>query len=86
MKFIILTVLLLVYAGQSKSPPVFNYSYQISFDVGVIRNQQEYHTMGQEFYDPLNNRERVDLANGIHNEFCGTVLPNVNTSCQALTV
>ncbi len=31
----------------SKSPPVFNYSYQVPFDETVIRNKVAYHVKGQ---------------------------------------
>ena len=86
MKLHFLAALLLFTSSICKLPPIFNYSYQVSFDVTVIHNKQEYHSIGQEFYDPANNRERVDLANGEHNAFCGTILPNVNTPCHSLTV
>jgi hypothetical protein len=81
-----ITIISIVAVIYSKSPPVFNYSYQVGFDETVIRNKQEYHTLGQEFYDPVKNRERVDRANGQHNAFCGTVLPNIATPCNSLTV
>lgn len=37
------------------------------------------------YYDATNNRERVDRVNGKYNLFCGTILPNVTTSCQSIT-
>jgi len=41
---------------------------------------------GKAFYDPKNNRERVDRTNGRYDLFCGTVMSGVTTPCQHLTV
>ena len=62
-KDIIIFVVILTIA-YTKSPPVFNYSYQTTFEETVIRNKIAYHTPGQLFYDPFKSRERVDWANG----------------------
>ncbi len=86
LKHIILIVFATITIITSKSPPVFNYSYQVTFQETVIRNKIPYYTQGQEFYDPFKKRERVDWANGQHNAFCGTILPNINTPCNSLTV
>jgi hypothetical protein len=39
---------------------------------------------GQQFYDPLNNRERTDYINGRFDKFCGTIIPEVTTPCQQI--
>ncbi len=61
---------------ETVEPPIYNYAYRISFDEAFIVNKTTYRINGQEFYDPANNRERVDRANGRYDLFCGTVLPN----------
>lgn len=66
--------------------PNYNYSFHINFDESYIQNQTTYRVNGQTFYDPQNNRERVDRTNGRYNLFCGTIIPNVTTPCQSYTV
>lgn len=85
MKFyIILLALLSVFLAVS--PPIYNYAFHINFDEAVTVNKTVYRVNGQTFYDPKNNRERVDRANGRYDLFCGTVLPNVTTPCQHIAV
>ena len=69
-----------------KDAPLYDYAYRISFDEAVVENKTQYKVNGQMFYDPKNNRERVDRSNGRWDLFCGTVLPNQNTPCQQITV
>jgi hypothetical protein len=85
MKLYILLVALICTA-LSVSPPIYDYAYHITFDEAATINQTVYRVNGQEFYDPNNNRERVDRVNGRYDFFCGSVLPNVTTSCQQITV
>lgn len=66
-------------------PPIYNYAYKVSFDESWIVDKTTYRVNGQEFYDPANNRERVDRSNGRYDLFCGTVLPNQTTPCQQIT-
>ena len=80
--FLLLLVIITVYA---KDPPNYNFSYQITFDESYIVNKTTFRINGQKLYDPANNRERVDRANGRYNLFCGTVLPNVTAPCQQIT-
>lgn len=61
---ICLLSLLLIFSFQIKSPPLFNYSYHVTFDETVILNKEQFHVKGQEFYEPSKNRERVDRENG----------------------
>ena len=70
---------------QAKTPPIFNYSYQVNFEETFYSKKGEAKTTGKLFYDPLNNRERVDWANGRHNFFCSSILPNVDTPCISVT-
>jgi hypothetical protein len=37
-------------------PPVYNFSYHITFDDTFIVDNKSYTVNGQEFYDPINNR------------------------------
>lgn len=67
------------------TPPNYNYSYHITYDETFIINKTNYKVNGQKYYDPNNNRERVDRVNGRYNLFCGSVLPNVTTPCQQIT-
>lgn len=82
---ILLLVLAFAAVSLSVNPPVYNYSYHIAFDQAYTVNSTVYRVNGQKYYDPANNRERTDRANGRYNAFCGTVLPNVTTSCQLFT-
>jgi len=85
MKIILLFIALL--AGiMAVTAPNYNYAFHIAFDETVIQNSTAYKVNGQTFYDPKNNRERVDRTNGRYDLFCGTVLPNVTTPCQSYTV
>jgi hypothetical protein len=81
----ILLLLALAVAFLAASPPNYNYAYHIAFDEAFTVNKTVYRVNGQTFYDPANNRERVDRVNGRYDIFCGTVLPNVTTSCQHIT-
>ena len=78
--------LIIAVLAQTRSPPTFNYSYQVSFEETFYKKGGSFKTTGQVFYDPFNNRERVDWDNGEHNFFCGSVLPNVATPCISLTI
>ncbi len=66
-------------------PPNYNYSYRVVFDETFIKNGSKYEVNGQLFYDPLKNRQRVDRTNGRYDIFCGSVFPDVTTSCQHYT-
>lgn len=85
MKFYIL-LLAILSVILAVSPPNYNYAFHINFDESVAVNKTVYRVNGQTFYDPKNNRERVDRANGRYDLFCGTVLPNVTTPCQQIAV
>lgn len=37
------------------------------------------------FYDPDNNRQRSDKGDGSKDEYCGTVMPGIQTPCQVIT-
>lgn len=67
-----------------KDPPVYDYPFHITFDDIYIIANITYRVNGQTFYDPKNNRERVDRTNGQYNAFCGTVLPNVTAPCTLI--
>lgn len=83
MKFYII-LLALISLFLAVDPPIYNYAFHINFDEAVTVNKTVYRVNGQTFYDPKNNRERVDRANGRYDLFCGTVLPNVTTPCQQI--
>lgn len=83
---LLLAMIVLICAVSAVSPPNYNYSFHITFDEAYTINSTVYRVNGQTFYDPKNNRERVDRANGRYNFFCGSVLPNVTTPCQSITV
>ena len=38
------------------------------------------------YYDFKNNRQRADKVDGKYDGICGSVLPNVSTSCQHLVI
>ena len=80
------TITMLTVDSDSKTPPIFNYSYQVNFKETFISKKGNTTTTGKLFYDPINKRQRVDWANGRHNFFCGSVLPNVDTPCISVTV
>lgn len=67
-------------------PPTYNFSYRIAFDEIYKVDNKNYETNGVLFYDPINNRERVDRVNGRYNAFCGPIIPKVNTPCVQYTV
>ena len=83
MKIVLILVLLAIV--NSIDAPIYNYSYHIAYDETFVIDSVNYKVNGQKFYDPVNNRERVDRTNGRYNLFCGTVLPNVTTPCQQIT-
>ena len=60
----IVVILLIVYQVACKTPPIFNYSYQVSFTETLEKQKRMQSTTGQLFYDPIKNRERVDWENG----------------------
>jgi len=65
MKIILLLALLTVLVvADRKNPPIFNYSYQVSFVETFLKNTVNYTTTGRLFYDPINKRERVDWDDG----------------------
>lgn len=37
-------------------PPVYNFSFHVTFDEIFVVNNTNYEVNGQTFYDPLNNR------------------------------
>lgn len=82
---ICIILLTLVWFTLAVSPPIFNYAFHISFDEAVTVDKTVYRVNGQMFYDPKNNKERIDRANGRYNRFCGTVLPNVTTPCLQIS-
>lgn len=82
----ILLLLALVTVLLAVNPPLYDYAYHITFDEAFTINKTVYRVNGQTFYDPKNNRERVDRVNGRYDLFCGTVIPNVTTACQQITV
>jgi hypothetical protein len=83
---LVLLLLALAATFLAVSPPNYDYGYHITFDEAVIVNKTTYRVNGQTFYDPKNNRQRVDRINGRYDLFCGTVIPNVTTACQHITV
>lgn len=68
---LVLFILGLVFAVD---PPNYNYPFHITFDEEFITEKGRYTVNGQTYYDPRNNRERVDRANGRYDLFCGSVL------------
>lgn len=40
-------ILALIILLQAKSPPIFNYSYHVTFEETVIRNKEQFHIKGQ---------------------------------------
>jgi hypothetical protein len=67
---LLLAILATVALTDRKDPPIFNYSYQVSFVETFLRKTVNYTTTGRLFYDPINKRERVDWDDGTHNGFC----------------
>lgn len=57
-------ILALMVTIQAASPPLFDYSFHVTFDETVTVNKTVYKGVGQTFYDPKGNRERVDRTNG----------------------
>ena len=89
MKTAILSILVLalcVGVLSDPSPPLYDFSYYSSFDDTFVVNGTNYEVNGQQFYDPKNNRERVDRTNGRYDGFCSGVIPNVSTPCIHYTV
>lgn len=81
-----LMLLLLLVAISSRSPPIFNYSYQVSFIETKNAGSKSHNTRAQFFYDPLNDRERIDRQTGLHDTFCNTIFPGRDTPCTVLIV
>jgi hypothetical protein len=52
----------------------------------VPYNNTRHINYGAVYYDPKNNRERVDRDNGVRDAFCGSILPNVSTPCHHVAV
>jgi len=77
---------ILIFTVTAVDPPVYNFSYHIAFDETYTVNKSSYEVNGLLFYDPINNRERVDRTNGRYNKFCGPIIPNTNTPCIQYTV
>lgn len=56
-KSLIVVFLAILYTALcDPSPPLYNFSYHVTFDDTFIVNDTKYQVNGQEFYDPLNNR------------------------------
>ena len=85
-KLIALLLIVAITAVVAKDPPVYDYAWSISFDQLLIKDHTLYTINGKAFYDPKNDRERVDRVNGRYDLFCGTVLPDQTTPCQQITV
>lgn len=81
MKAILIFIALCFVALTDPSPPIYDYSFYTSFDDTFVIDGTSYQVNGQEFYDPKNNRQRVDRTNGRYDGFCGGVIPNVSTPC-----
>ena len=78
--------LLLLTEVTCKDPPMFNYSYYVTFNETYYhRPDPEQHTTAQLFYDPIKKRERIDWHNGLYNGFCNGVFPMDSTPCISLT-
>ena len=81
------TLLLVLFTlALCKDPPILADSFLISFEQIEIIDNTNYTVNGQMFYDADNNRERVDRVDGRYDQFCGSVLPDIDTPCQHLTV
>lgn len=77
----VVVISLIIILASAKEPPTFNYPYFTAFEETDVEAGKHYTVNGQLFYDPLNNRERLDLSNGKNDRICGTVLPLVSTPC-----
>ena len=85
MRLVLLSLALTV-SSLALSPPIYDYAFHVNFDETVVApNKTQYKVNGQTFYDPKNNKQRVDRVNGRYDIFCGSVLPNVTTPCQHIT-
>lgn len=61
---IFLVLLALTALAYTWTPPVFNYSYEVALTQTNFISTTLHSVQGKLFYDPLNNRQRVDLENG----------------------
>ena len=50
------TITMLTVDSDSKTPPIFNYSYQVNFKETFISKKGNTTTNGKLFYDPINKR------------------------------
>ena len=79
---IVLLLTILSLAVSDVDPPIYDQPFRISFDETIVQNKTKYHVNGKMFYDPINQKSRVDRANGRYNPFCGTILSDQTTPCQ----
>lgn len=56
MNKILITLLVILGGVFCAEPPIYNFSYFISFDDAFIVNGTRNQVTGQMYYDPLNNR------------------------------
>ena len=60
----LLFVVLLILAVSARDAPIYDYAWSINFDQSVTQGHTVYKVNGKAFYDPQNDRERVDRTNG----------------------
>ena len=68
------------------SPPLFDYAYNVPFNYSCVRKGIPYHTQGHLFYDGVKRKERIDLENGRHEFFCGSIRKGVDSRCRSVTI
>lgn len=49
-------LLFLIASCLAIDPPVYNFSFHVTFDEIFVVNNTNYEVNGQTFYDPINNR------------------------------
>ena len=79
-------LLLLFVTITARGPPLFDYPYHVPFKYSCVRKGVPYHTTGHLWYDPTTSRERIDLENGRHEFFCGSIMPGEDSQCTSITI
>ncbi|CAM5998909.1 unnamed protein product [Sphagnum balticum] len=69
---------------EGKTGPIYDYPYQVPFDETYVVDGKSYTINGQYFFDPKNARERLDRVNGVYNDMCNSIVPDLATPCQQI--
>lgn len=70
---------------ESAQAPLLPVSFRVAFEETTFDQDGFKHQIGgQLYYDSINNRERVDRANGRYDMFCSSIIPGASTPCTQI--